>query len=275
MSAQTRPVSRPGATAADSGGHGGLSGLSGLSAPIRAELLKLRTVRSSLWLLVGGAGLSALALSGSVASGAVSTADLATDDGLRIVLQHGGVGAILPLILGILISAGEYRQGTVVDTFLTEPRRWRVVVAKLVTGGALGLVAGLVACVTTALAATAWYAAKDVELDLTSTVAVHSLVGISLWTLLYAALGVAIGAVIRTPPAAIVSAVVWLFIVEGALAGLAVDVGRWLPGTAASGLGNAPADGLLSQSASGVVLLGWTALAAVAAVVATRRRDVT
>lgn len=239
---------------------------------VRAELLKLSSVRSSLWLLVAGAGLSALALSGSVASGAVP--DLASDEGLRIVLQHGGVGAILPLVLGILISAGEYRQGTVVDTFLTEPRRGRVVAAKLVTGGALGLVAGLITCVTTAVAATAWYAAKDVDLDLTSGVAVRSLVGVALWTLLYAALGIAIGAVIRTPPVAIVSAVVWLFIIEGALAGLAVDVGRWLPGTAAGALGNAPADGLLSQAGGGVVLLGWTAVAAVAAVLLTRRRDV-
>ena len=241
--------------------------------PLRAELLKLRSVRSSLWLLTSGAGLSALALSGSVASGVVP--DLASDEGLRIVLQHGGVGAILPLILGILISAGEYRHGTVVDTFLTEPRRTRVVVAKLVTGGILGLVAGLITCVTTALAATAWYAAKDVDLDLTSDVAVRSLVGVALWTLLYAALGVAIGAIIRTPPTAIVLAVVWLFIVESALAGLVVDLGRWLPGTAAGALGNAPAYGLLSQGVGGLVLLGWTAVAAAAAVVATRRRDVT
>lgn len=244
-------------------------------APVRAELLKLRTLRSSAWLLVAGAGLSALALSGSVASGAVPTAALATDDGLRIVLQHGGVGAILPLVLGVLMSAGEYRQGSVVDTFLTEPRRARVVLAKLVTGGLLGLVAGVVTCAATAVAATAWYAAKDVPLDLTSTVAVRSLVGVSLWTLLYAAVGVAVGAVLRTPPAAIVAAVVWLFVVESALAGLAVDVGRWLPGTAASALGNAPADGLLGQAAGGAVLLGWTVLAALAAVLVTRRRDVT
>src|SRR5690606_19483556 len=118
--------------------------------------------------------------------------------------------------------AGEYRHGTVVDTFLTEPRRARVVLAKLVTGGALGLVGGAITGVTTAAAATAWYAAKDIDLDLTSDVAVRSLVGVTLWTLLYAALGVAIGGVIRTPPTAIVSAVVWLFIIESALAGLVV-----------------------------------------------------
>ena len=244
-------------------------------AQVRAELLKLRTLRSSIWLLVAGAGISALALSGAVASGAFTDLELATDDGLRFVLGHGGVGAILPLVLGILISAGEYRQGTVVDTFLTQPRRARVVVAKLVTGGVVGLVAGVVTCLATVVATIAWYAAKDIDLDLTSDVAIRSLVGVSLWSLVYAALGVAIGAVIRTPPAAIVAAVVWLFVVENALAGLAVDVGRWLPGTAATGLGNSPVPGLLSQTGSGLVLLGWTAAAAAVGALVTRRRDVT
>jgi ABC-2 type transport system permease protein len=252
-----------------------MSGSRTLHTLFRAELIKLFTLRSTVWLLLAGALLSALALSGSVASGFLPDAELATDDGLRLVLQHGGVGAIIALILGILISAGEYRQGTVVDSFLTEPRRWRVVVAKLLTGGVLGSVAGLVTCVTTATAAAAWYTGKDLDLDLTSTVVVKSLVGVTLWTLLYAMLGVVVGAIIRNPPTAIVAAVVWLFIAEAAVAGLAVDLGRWLPATAAAALGNSPTDDLLSQVGGGFVLLGWVAVALVGAIIATRRRDVT
>ena len=241
---------------------------------IRAELAKLLSVRSTLWLLVGGAGLAVLALSGSVASDAVSDADLATADGLRLVLQHGGVGAILPLVLGILISAGEYRNGSVVDTFLTEPRRWRVVVAKLVSGAAMGLIAGVISCVATVSAAAAWYAAKDVDLDLGSGVVRASVLGVALWTALYTALGVAVGALIRQPAPAIVTAIVWLYIVELAITGLMVDVGKWLPGTAAAALGNAPVDGLLSQTGGGLVLLAWAGVASVGAVLATRRRDI-
>ncbi len=241
---------------------------------VRAEAAKLLSVRSTLWLLVGGAGLAVLALSGSVASDAVSDADLATSDGLRLVLQHGGVGAILPLVLGILVSAGEYRNGSAVDTFLTEPRRWRVVVAKLVAGGLAGLVAGAVSCAATLGATAAWYAAKDVDLDLASGVVRASVGGVALWTVLYTALGVAIGALIRQPAPAIVTSVVWLYIVEMALAGIVVDVGKWLPGTAAGALGNAPVDGLLSQAGGGLVLLAWAGVASVGAVVATRRRDI-
>ena len=242
---------------------------------LRAELAKLTSTRTAGWLVLSAAALSALAVSGIVAGGAVTQDALATETGLRTVLAHGGMAAILPLILGILISAGEYRHGTVVDTFLTEPRRDRVVGAKLAVGAGVGLVVGVLDAAVTAATAAAWYSAKDVGLDLGSEVAVRSMVGIVVWTMLYGAIGVAVGAMIRTPPAAIVAVVVWLFIAETAVAGLLVDVGRWLPATAASALGNAALDGALSQVGGGVVLLGWTALAAAGAFAATARRDVT
>lgn len=242
---------------------------------LRAELAKLISTRSARWLVLSAAALSALAVSGVVAGGGVAQDALATETGLRTVLAHGGLAAILPLILGILVTAGEYRHGTVVDTFLTEPRRGRVVGAKLAVGAGVGLVVGLLDAAVTAGAATAWYTAKDVDLDLGSEVAVRSMVGIVAWTMLYGAIGVAVGSMIRTPPAAIVAVVVWLFIAETAVAGLLVDVGRWLPGTAASTLGNSGLDGALSQGGAGVVLLGWTVLAAAGAFVATARRDVT
>lgn len=242
---------------------------------LRAELAKLTSTRSARWLVLSAAALTALAVSGVVAGGGVAQDVLATEIGLRTVLAHGGLAAILPLILGILISAGEYRHGTVVDTFLTEPRRSRVVGAKLAVGVGVGLFVGVLDAAVTAASAAAWYSAKDVTVDLGSVVAARSMVGIVVWTTLYGAIGVAVGSIIRTPPAAIVAVVVWLFIAETAVAGLLVDVGRWLPGTAASALGNAALDGALSQMGGGVVLLGWTVLAAAGAFAATARRDVT
>jgi ABC-2 type transport system permease protein len=240
-----------------------------------SELTKLTTTRAPRWILVSAALLAALVISGLVASGVLPDDELATDAALRTVFVHGGLGSILPLILGILISAGEYRHGTVVDTFLTEPRRSRVVGAKLLTGTLVGVTAGLLIALATGATAAAWYSAKDVPLDLTSTLVLRSLAGIVLWVGLYAVIGVAVGSVIRAPAAAIVSVVVWLTILETAASGLVVSVGRWLPATAASALGNAPDDGLLPQVGAGLVLLGWAALATAGAVVATARRDVT
>jgi len=87
-------------------------------------------------------------------------------------------------------------------------------------------------------------------------------------------IGVAVGSLIRAQAAAIVTAVVWIFVAETALSGLVVSLGRWLPATAARTLGNAPDAGLLPQLGAGVVLLGWAAVAAVGAAAVTMRRDV-
>jgi ABC-2 type transport system permease protein len=103
----------------------------------------------------------------------------------------------------------------------------------------------------------------------------RSLGGIVLWVGLYAVIGVAVGSIIRAPAAAIVSVLIWLTIVETAVSGLVVSVGRWLPATAASALGNAPVDGLLPQVGAGFVLFGWAALTTAGALIATTRRDVT
>jgi len=246
-----------------------------LRSLVTSELLKLRTVRAARGVLAGAGLLVALAMSGAIASGGVPLDALGTDTGLRLVLEHGGLPAILTLILGILMTAGEYRHGTVVDTFLTEPRRLRAVVAKLVSGALVGVASGLVCALVAAVTATAWYAAKDVPLDLGSTTAMRSLVGIVAWQALYTVIGVAVGAVVTAQAAAIAVVIAWVFLAETAVAQLVVELGRWLPATAARALGNAPDAGLLPQAGAGAVLLGWAALLSVGAVVATSRRDLT
>jgi ABC-2 type transport system permease protein len=240
-----------------------------------SELTKLTTTRAARWILLAAALLSALTISGVMASGGVPQDALGTDTGLRTVLAHGGLASILPLVLGILMSAGEYQHGTAVDTFLTEPRRARVVLAKLLSGAAIGVVSGLVCATVTLTTASIWYAAKDAPLDLGSAVMRRSLIGIVVWQMLYTVIGVAVGALVRAQAAAIVAVVAWMFIAETAIAGLLVSLGRWLPATAAETLGNAPRAGSLPQVGAGFVLLAWAGLLSVAAVLATTRRDVT
>ena len=238
---------------------------------IRAELAKLTTVRAPRWVLLGQVALLALATSGAVASGVLSPAKMASGEGLRRLLEHGGVVAIMSLAVGITLSAGEFRHGTVIDTFLTEPRRERATVAKLAAGLLAGLGVGVTVAAATVAIAAGWCAAKDVTMDW--SVAWRSAVGITLWQALYTVIGVALGAMVRAQAAAVVVAVAWLFVVETALSQLLSQVGRWLPATAASALGNAPDAGLLPQVGGGLVLAGWAALAGVAAVALTARRD--
>ena len=242
-----------------------------MTALIRAEILKLTSVRTPRWTVVAQVALLVMAASGAVASGAIDATGLATPDGLRRLLAHGGVVAILSLAVGVTLSAGEFRHGTAVDTFLTEPRRERVVAAQLAAAGAVGLVVGVVVAAATVATGWAWCLAKDVDLD--GSVAWRSAVGIVLWQALYTVIGVALGSLVRAQTAAIVVAVAWLFVAETAVSQLAGSVGRWLPATAASALGNSPGDSLLPQVGGGVVLAGWTAAAGLAAAALTRRRD--
>jgi len=213
--------------------------------------------------------------SGAVASGTFSTTRLATTNGLRDLMLHAGLTAALTLVLGVTISAGEYRHGTIVDTFLTVPRRSRVVVAKVTIGLLAGLVAGLASALSVGGTAAAWYAAKGVTYSGSSTAAVRSLAGVVGWHVFFCVIGVAVGMVVRSQAGAVIAALTWMFIAETAVSGLAVRLARWLPATAARALGNDTATGLLPQLGALVVLAGWSAAAVVVAVTLVRRRDLT
>ena len=110
------------------------------AAPIRTEFRKITTVRSPWLLLAGGLLIVAAGITGLVESGG-NVHDPAVQ---RAALGHVALAAILTLIFGILAVAGEYRHGTITDTFLSFPRRGRVVGAKLALYALVGAGAGLV-----------------------------------------------------------------------------------------------------------------------------------
>lgn len=244
-----------------------------MSNLVAAEFLKLRTTRTMWALLAASLAVSALAVASAVVVGTDTDLDLESARGMRSVLSLSATGAIFVLVLGVIISAGEYRQRTAVDTFLTTPRRWRVIVAKLGTAGATGAIFGaLVAAVSVAVAVAA-YRLEDATFGLDSAEMWATVAGAVLYAALFAAIGAATGSLVRNQVAAIVGWLVWLAVVEHIAVGFVPDIGRWLPAAAGQALVRTPADDLLSPVTAAVVLAGYATAAVAAAIVTERYRD--
>lgn len=249
---------------------------------LRAELIKLRSVRMPIWLLLTALGLVILLVLVTVptAGGVGNALSLHDADLLARVTGVGAqAGYVIMLVLGILAFAQELRFGTASSTFLVSPVRVRVLAAK-----ALALaVAGLV------------FAAAIITLDVVLSVALIGTRGGALvWSsqlfevlaasvlvmTLYGPIGVAVGAIVRSQIVAVVGALVWLLVVEGLLVTLLPGIGRWLPGGATEGmlqLGRAVTTHghLLPAWAGALVLLAYATVMGLLALAVTRRRDLT
>jgi ABC-2 type transport system permease protein len=241
---------------------------------VAAEWLKLRTTLF-LWATVPAVVLlSAVAVAGLVLSSEVAgVALLEPTEGVRQAALHlTSTGAVLVIVLGIIISAGEYRTQTATDTFLTTPRRSRVVAAKLAIGALLGLALGALSAAVGLPVAYLLFELEGEALPAGSEEVWLTLGGVVLYGVLFGILGVAFGALVRNQLVAIVSALISVLLVEQLLAQTADSVARWLPGNAGAALARAPGE-FLEPGAGAAVLLGYSLALAVTGIVVMVRRD--
>jgi ABC-2 type transport system permease protein len=237
------------------------------------EILKLRTMRSPLVLLIVAQLVVVAGVSGLFVSGSADLADPVT--ALRAI-AHAGLVSIFSLILGVLAVAGEYRHKTITDTYLGTPRRGRVVAAKLGVYAVAGALMGVVSSIVAVSAAAIWLNAKGYSLDLGSSDVWRTLAGCVVWNACFAAVGVGIGALLRNVIAAVAGTLAWLALVEGIVGQLLGDLGRWLPFRSGQALEGVPFPGMvmLPQWGGAVVLAAYAAIFALLAVSTTVRRDV-
>lgn len=121
----------------------------GLVRLTRVELRKMVDTRAGFWLQATTALLTVAAVVILVAAGR------AEDHVFREMLGVATMpSAILLPVIGILLVTSEWTQRTTLVTFALVPQRSRVLVAKLLAGGVLALVA-LVICVVVAVLGTA------------------------------------------------------------------------------------------------------------------------
>jgi ABC-2 type transport system permease protein len=242
---------------------------------IYSEYRKLTTIRSPWLLLAAGPLVVVAGVTGLVMSGG----NLRDPAVLSRALAHVGLAAIFTLVFGIIAVAGEYRHGTITDTYLSFPARGRVVAAKLAVYSLAGAAAGLVSSLAAIAAAAAWWSAKSSPLDLSAAGAWRTLVGGVGVNVAFAVIGVSLGALIRNLAGAVAAALAWIALIEG-IAGQLVGsaLARWLPFYASQALDQAAMSTpqrLLPQWGGGLVVLGYATAFAAAAVITTLKRDVT
>ena len=241
-------------------------------AQVKAELLKVRSTRTTVGLVVGMLGLTLLIV---LLSGLLTHADSLTSKKDQLGLfSPGGVALIFSGLAGVLLITSEYRYGTIHPTFVFNPRRSTVLSAKLTAGLLTGLVFGVAGVGVAFGIGSLILSARGIPSALNGgEIALLVLGGIA-GIALRGAFGVGLGAIVRNQVAAVIGLLAWDFVINGLLFGLAPSVGRFMPTTAANALMGLKTTHLLSPAAGGAVLVGWTVILGLAGIALTLRRDV-
>jgi ABC-2 type transport system permease protein len=240
---------------------------------LRAELLKLVTTRATYGLLLGAVAVVAVSVGSTIASAKGPSLSGPVHEQVFFLLASINVG-LFSLILGIRVVTDEYRNSTIVHSFLTDPGRGRTLVAKALAAAlaaSMVAVASLIALIAVALPLAS---AKGGTLTIEGSDALAS-AGFLLSNALWAIIGVGVGAAIRHQVAAIVGGLVWVLLIENLGSGFLGDMGAYLPGQAAYALGHAlDSTTALQASTAGIVMAIYALIASLLGVAVTRARDV-
>jgi ABC-2 type transport system permease protein len=243
---------------------------------IRAELGKLRTLRSFWWTVAATLAFVPVSIAIAMNGGGDAPA-LDTTEGFRNVMAAASSGGVLMLIIGILMTAGEFRHGTITSTLLITPDRKRMIGAKLASSAIVGAALGVAASVLTLAIALPWLAQRDIDLGAHGTDILIVLAGGIAATALGAVMGVGLGALMTNQTLAVTATLVWVFVVESLLAAFAPGVGRFFPGGAVSAMSSVapPSGDALPVWIAGLLVAGYALVAAEAGSRLVARRDIT
>ncbi|MFX4271133.1 ABC transporter permease [Propionibacteriaceae bacterium Y1685] len=260
---------------------------------ITAELIKLQSTKLWLYgwlaaLVLGGGLVGMIGLIGPENS-TPPMPGLNDPRGVATVLGLVGFTVFVPALMGAVAMTGEFRHRTITPTFLAEPRRWRVLVAKLIIWGLYGLSYGIITCGSAigALYASAALTSTGVGMPFGEVASMMARVAVAMAA--YCLIGVAIGAIVRHQLLAVGIVLGWFYFLEylimiipgasllypylpgGATA--ALTRATFIAEAAGDQLGMAVAP-LVSPLAGGLLLVGYALVSAAAAVTFPLRRDV-
>lgn len=241
---------------------------------IVSEFRKMTSTRSAFVMLAALLAVTALVAYGGVAGDDVAgnlTGPLESQPFLLLPLS---TATIFTMILGIRSFTDEFRHGSIVPTFLATPDRRRVLAAKVVSVGAVAALSAVAAIGTALAVGVAVMATEGLEItwsaDAMAQVSARLVVAGVLWS----AIGVGLGVVVRHQLAAIVGVAVWSMALEPAVAAVLPGLGRYLPDAASRAIIGFDSAGLLAPAAAIAVLGAWAALGVGVGARLVQRRDV-
>jgi ABC-2 type transport system permease protein len=205
---------------------------------VRVELLKLRTIRLSYGLLATGAALTALfcVLEAAQSGPGKAVEPLDTAPGFTSLLAGGTWALLMAAVLGATLSSGEFRHSTATLTYLATPRRGRVLAAKMAAGTVAGAVFGLVGYLIALGVGLGFAASRGYQVPVGDATLARFGIGHIVAAALLAAIGVALGSLIRSQLAVVIGVFVWTIVIESLLGALFNAAQPYLPYTAATTL---------------------------------------
>jgi ABC-2 type transport system permease protein len=254
-----------------------------LGASIRAEWIKLRSVRSTVWTLLATVGL-AIAFGALIGASQMSSWDnLEASERLRfeptsfslsgLFLAQLAVG-----VLGVLVITSEYATGQIRATLGATPQRLTVLAAKATTFTAVVLGTGLVASFSAFWTGQAIFASKGLDASLSDPGVLRAVFGGALYLTGVGLLGIGIGTIMRRTAGAVAGLVALLFIlpiVTGFLpSSFQETIAKFLPAQAGMAILNVAPDPLaLPPWAGFAVLLAYGAASLAVGGLLLSRRD--
>ena len=254
-------------------------------APLRrayaAELIKLRSVRSTFWLL----GLAALSLIGVGVVNAIGIAMRAAQDPAfdRSTIDPAGAAssglgsAWLPVaVLGILAVTGDYSTGMIKTTMAAVPSRSNLVLGKIGALVTVVLPVTLASTMITFVAAKLILGSSGIPISMLHPGVLRALVGSALYLSILSIFAAALGWLVRSTAGALVTwLALWIvptFLIMLLPAELAARIQPFLPGEAGTmisevGVGDAQA------WSNFAVFVGYALIMSLVAGVVLNRRD--
>ncbi|WP_328318519.1 ABC transporter permease [Streptomyces sp. NBC_00388] len=253
---------------------------------LRAEWIKIRSVRSTLWtlllMLVTAIGVSVLltALAASKWDSA-SPADhrKLLNDPVGAIFGGLGLAELVICVLGVLVVTSEYSSGTIRASVLAVPKRAPMLVAKALVFAALTLVAGEIASFGSFFAG-ARLLHSHAPIALSDPGVAKAVAGTGLFLAAMGVFALAIGALIRHTAGAVAGVITFVLVLSPLASSLPGTAGRdiaaWLPTNAGQLIAftHPAADQLLTPWQGLGVCVAWGAGLLVLASVLLRRRDV-